>query len=809
MRSRLFCTFASVIAISLAVTTTVQADNYYFRAKPITGIPSGNPGNGNGGGNPQPADPISLSLTGGSIGTVGQSMAAQIVVSGGTAPFNFAVQSGQIPEGLSLTQSGNIAGVVSRAGSYSANIQVSDGRGMKSSVTYSSNVFDPLGIFGSPAVAGEIDEPYSAVFVADGGHAPYTYSMTGTLPQGFAFENGVLSGTPVVSGSFGPFTIKANDADGRTASAPPFSVTVATPDPISLSLSGGSTGTVGQLMASQIVVSGGKAPFSFAIESGEIPAGLSLAQSGEIAGVAARAGSYSASIQVSDARGMKSSVTYSSDVFDPLGISGTPAVAGEVDEPYSAAFVADGGHAPYTYSIVGTLPQGLAFNSGTLSGTPAVSGIFGPFTIKASDVDGRVASAPPFSVTVAPAGPLTISGTPAAGVVGTSYSFVPTAKGGKPPYSFSVTTAGNETLDQFGLVFNAGNGRLSGTLTNGGTWTGSITISDAAGAIVRSGALSIPISSSNAPTISGDPRTPVALNAAYQATNFTASGGILPYKWTLANGTTAVPPGMSINATTGALAGTPTTAGTYNFKIIATGNNGSGIAGNKTVSLIVNNTFSITSGGYAGINATRSGGQVLDITTDTYNATGSVAYTATGLTNTGLVLTPSTGRLTGTVLNNPGVYPITVSARDSAGKASSWDFTLLIGPSTSSPGSRSIKYNGALVGTTNVERGVSVPNALKVGDTIELIYKDTNWGTVTYFGYTGGGSGSLKVEIGDGTTYRTCPIIGTFASGTDVVRGNCTLPSGAVPAKNWKVTILSLTGTVANTTLSTSGILMP
>jgi len=53
---------------------------------------------------------------------------------------------------------------------------------------------------------------------------------------------------------------------------------------------------------------------------------------------------------------------------------------------YSQTFTASNGNAPYVFSLVsGSLPPGLTFNSGVLSGTPTTLGSYS-FTIKATDV---------------------------------------------------------------------------------------------------------------------------------------------------------------------------------------------------------------------------------------------------------------------------------------------------------------------------------------------------------------------------------------------------------------------------------------
>ena len=52
------------------------------------------------------------------------------------------------------------------------------------------------------------------------------------------------------------------------------------------------------------------------------------------------------------------------------------------------------------------------------------------------------------------------------------------------------------------------------------------------------------------------------LNVAYSAT-LAASGGTLPYTWSISGG--ALPGGLTLNASTGAITGTPITVGTFNF----------------------------------------------------------------------------------------------------------------------------------------------------------------------------------------------------------------------------------------------------
>jgi hypothetical protein len=52
------------------------------------------------------------------------------------------------------------------------------------------------------------------------------------------------------------------------------------------------------------------------------------------------------------------------------------------------------------------------------------------------------------------------------------------------------------------------------------------------------------------------------VNVAYDS-SLVAAGGVPPYTFAIANG--SLPPGLTLNTSTGAITGTPTTAGTFNF----------------------------------------------------------------------------------------------------------------------------------------------------------------------------------------------------------------------------------------------------
>src|SRR5262249_54103932 len=79
--------------------------------------------------------------------------------------------------------------------------------------------FPPLSITTTSLPNGNRGVFYSQQIVATGGHTPYTWSLTGSLPTGVTLNpsTGVISGTATVGGPF-TFTVTVRDVDGRTAS---------------------------------------------------------------------------------------------------------------------------------------------------------------------------------------------------------------------------------------------------------------------------------------------------------------------------------------------------------------------------------------------------------------------------------------------------------------------------------------------------------------------------------------------------------------------------------------------------------------
>ena len=153
-------------------------------------------------------------------GTVGVAYSQAITASGGTGPYTFAVVSGVLPAGLTLTPAGLVSGTPTSPGTFNVTVRATDANGCFAEILYAIVIVSAAGcpvIDFTPATlpSGTVGVPYAQTFVGSGGTAPYTFGVTsGALPPGLVLTAaGVLSGTPTTAGP-STFTVRATDANG-------------------------------------------------------------------------------------------------------------------------------------------------------------------------------------------------------------------------------------------------------------------------------------------------------------------------------------------------------------------------------------------------------------------------------------------------------------------------------------------------------------------------------------------------------------------------------------------------------------------
>jgi uncharacterized protein (TIGR03437 family) len=268
--------------------------------------------------------------------------------------------------------------------------------------------------------------------------------------------------------------------------------------------------------------------------------------------------------------------------------SPTPLPNGAVGAAYSFSFAADGGLAPYAWSVAsGALPAGLNLGpSGSLTGTPTGAGQFAFTTLVTDYAQGPSAqtASKTFMLRVSPALSVTTT-SPINATAGSSLTLILTAAGGTPLYLWTLA-AGSQLPP--GFMLDASSGFLSGTPTTAGTYSFTVNVMDSA-SNNTSKALVMIVAPALAITTASSP--PSAAAGTNYSVTFAVSGGSPPFTWALDSGT--LPPGLRLDPATGIISGTPQAAGAYSFAIRVTDSVKATVV--KSITL----TFTVASAGAA------------------------------------------------------------------------------------------------------------------------------------------------------------------------------------------------------------------
>jgi hypothetical protein len=447
----------------------------------------------------------------------------------------------------------------------------------------------------------------------------------------------IISGTPTAQGT-SSFTIRATDNLGfhgdqaySVTINPTLSITTTTlpyPDPTTTYLQ-------------TISATGGDGNYTFSQTAGTLPTGLTLTSVGVLYGTATVQNSFTFTVTVTDGVGGTADQPFTLVVTAPITPAAVPPLGfllsrgsygvknvliitpsippGQQNAPYSASIQAVGGAGGHTFSTSDSLPTGIHLDSpGVLGGTPTVSGTFN-FSIVATDRKGATGSRP-FSLVLTPTATTSgiLSGTPI--VAGT--------------YVFTIRATDITSLhgDRTYTVVIAAPVMITTTSLPNGT-----------------------ISTSYSQTIA-------------------TSGGTAPLTFSTIAGT--IPTGLTLNSSTGVLAGTPTgTADSYSFTVRVV----DAVTGTATQGFSIVIGIRINPGTLPGGTISVSYDQTLTST----GGVGSVTYAVTaGTLPTGLTLDTG-GVLSGTPTTTLGSpFSFTVTGTDSALHTGSRAYTVAISSSS-------------------------------------------------------------------------------------------------------------------------------
>src|ERR1043165_4543288 len=250
------------------------------------------------------------------------------------------------------------------------------------------------------------------------------------------------------------------------------------------------------------------------------------------------------------------SVTYTISVADGGGLPLSGASVTGFDAMKGASFqtITTNGSGVTNYTT--TVPAGIGAGTYPITFTATLTGY-----ASSAQVSRQV------TVTTPASSALTITSTaldPATATVGVQYATntAVAATGGTQPYSWSATGLPS------GMQMNASNGALFGTPTVAGPFTVAVTVKDSSSP-QKSASKNFPLTVAAATqplTITSTALDPATATVGVQyATNtaVAATGGTQPYSWSA----TGLPSGMQMNASNGALFGTPTVAGPFTVAV--------------------------------------------------------------------------------------------------------------------------------------------------------------------------------------------------------------------------------------------------
>jgi sugar lactone lactonase YvrE len=706
-----------------------------------------------------------------SVGTI---PATSLTATGGAPPYNFTLQSGNLPPGISILGPGEtlaatltpgfqyLAGRALTPGTYNFTLLVTDSANNTATKAFTWQIseinidYTSLPIAGNPLILNVTN--YSQPLLVIGGSGHYTTwsnTLTPIYPGlGLNASTGLISGTPTNTGSISS-NVTVTDDGGKTATQS-VSINAGSNANTTITLGGPALNTTipaGTTNTFNLSPTGGTGPYTvtatqslpngFLLISGNQQTSSFNAGTYDLQITPEAAGTYTFTLQAQDANGLIGARTYT--IIAPAFTFPTPTTLGDgsVGTPYSANIFSFGGSPSAALQPGSVMPPGLNIQpNGVINGTPTAAGTY-LFNIVISDNSGTLIVT--FTLRIS-------------GITITSPLVLPTITSGIPyTYNMTATGGGSLTWTASGLpngLSMSSAGVITGTSVSlGGRNPVTITATD--GVVPVSHTFTMFVVAQN-PFLFGPAVTTLndAVVGQFYSANLIPGGGTPPYSYAFASGT--LPPGMNLVSGAGLpsgaaadltqLVGQPSTAGHYSFTLTVSDSAGNHVPANYTLNVtnlnvVAGNPHTAIEGTPYSFQFEATGG------TGPYTFTASVTNVLFDIMPAGLTLS-SSGLISGTPVST-GNYSFVLKVTDSANNTFSKNMTLTV-----------TNANGLLISTTN--------GSVNVGQGIGVSPLTISGGNSTYTWSVGSGTPPPGITIVNGANpgfvgIPTTPGVYTFS----------------------------------------------
>ncbi len=606
--------------------------------------------------------PISLTNPGTQSSTEGGTPSLSLSASDGLgATLIYAATN--LPPGLYVNSStGVISGTVAAGDAanspYSVTATASDGSYDRSQ-TFVWNVSSPISITNPGTQSGTEGSSASlSISASDSiGGSTLSYAATG-LPTGLKINTstGAITGTVGLNAAAnGPYSVTVVAVDGTYSASTSFTWNIVSP--VTLAAIADQTNSEGDSPSLSVSAADGSSGTMVFTALG-LPLGLKISTStgtitGTVAPGTAADGPYSVTVVANDGT-YSASQSFTWTISNPISIT-TPAdqTNNESDTVSLSITAADASSGTLVYGATG-LPSGLSINSstGSITGTVSIGDAAnGPYSVILFAADGTYSNLTSFNWTINST--ITLTGpSDQSNTEGDTVSVTESATD-----THSGTLVYSATGLPPGASINSSTGTISGTLSAGGDFSPTVSLTD--GTYTTSASfdweVDSPISITDPGAQASHPSDAVSL----QIQASTTGTGSLSYS------ASGLPWGVSINSSTGLISGTVNSGASASIGTVTLTVTDGTSTGKDVFSWTIYSTSSVSVTN-PGTQTTSEGSTVSLSISTSYSGSGTLSYSAEGLPP-GLKINTSTGAITGTLSAGDSVfgpYTVTVTATD-------------------------------------------------------------------------------------------------------------------------------------------------